>query len=188
MLTSTPGMLDEPAAGGLIDDDRQQAVLQRIAAEDVGDLGADDRAEAVVEQAPTARVRARSRNRSCVRRPAPGSRAACGWLRTKSGRGAAVRADSASRRTAASPRPLARGRGQKARRNDLVGVDIGVRQHDRARADGADQAASAVSHDSISRGSVTRPRDRSRRSGQRGSPAACARPCPGGPRNCGCWC
>jgi hypothetical protein len=52
----------------LIDDDGQQAVLQRVVAEDVGDLGADDRAEAVIQQCP-GRVFARGAAAEIAARP-----------------------------------------------------------------------------------------------------------------------
>ena len=45
-------ILEQPSAGGLVDHDRQQAILQRVVAEDIGDLGADHRAKAVIQQRP----------------------------------------------------------------------------------------------------------------------------------------
>jgi len=45
-------VLDEPAGGRRVDDHRQEAVLQGIAAEDVGDLRADDGAKAIIEERP----------------------------------------------------------------------------------------------------------------------------------------
>src|SRR5580704_8550111 len=45
-------MFDEPLACRGIDDHRQQTVLQGIAAEDVGDLRADDSAKAVIQECP----------------------------------------------------------------------------------------------------------------------------------------
>src|SRR5450631_1656922 len=46
------GMLHQPGRGGLIHGNRQQSVFQRIAAKDVGNLGADDGAKSVVQERP----------------------------------------------------------------------------------------------------------------------------------------
>ena len=46
------GVREQPLVGRFVHDDRQQAVLQAVVAEDVGDLGADDGLETVVEQGP----------------------------------------------------------------------------------------------------------------------------------------
>ncbi len=45
-------MLQQPLRGLLIDDDGQKAVLQGIAAEDIGNLRADDGAKPIIEQRP----------------------------------------------------------------------------------------------------------------------------------------
>src|SRR6202453_2586762 len=45
-------MLDEPLRGGLVDEDRQEPVLQRIVAEDIRDLGADHGPNPVIHERP----------------------------------------------------------------------------------------------------------------------------------------
>ncbi len=69
------------------------------------------------------------------------------------GLGSPVRARNASREKQLLPKPDPGGRGEKARRDDLVGVDVAGGQYHRARLDGGD-----LFHYSSSRGSVTRPR------------------------------
>ena len=52
IVTSAPGLAISQRARVLIHDDRQQAVLQRVVAEDIRDLGADHRPEAAIQQRP----------------------------------------------------------------------------------------------------------------------------------------
>ncbi len=169
-------------------DDRQEAVLERVAAEDVRERGGDDRADAEVAQRPGARARATTRSRSCGRRPAPARRVACGWLSAKSGLGRPA-ASSASRRRA--PRRIRRaGRRQESRRNDLVGVDVVRRQHDRARADDADRLQFSCGHGSAQQlariGDAPGHRGRGGGRGRGQQRARALRPA--GPRSCDCWC
>ncbi len=51
-MTRPPGSASKRSVRLGIHDDRQEAVLQRIGSEDVGDRGRDHRAEAVIEQSP----------------------------------------------------------------------------------------------------------------------------------------
>ena len=77
-------MLQQPLRGLLIDDDGQQAVLQRIAAKYVGDFGADDCAKSDNPAVPKARVRAMSRSQNCVLPPVSVRRELRGGSRTNS--------------------------------------------------------------------------------------------------------
>ena len=52
MSSSAPGLREQPRVRLLVDEQRQQAVLQAVRAEDVRELGADDGIEAVVLQRP----------------------------------------------------------------------------------------------------------------------------------------
>src|SRR5580658_2026839 len=145
------GIVDEPAAGGLIHHDGQQSVLQRIVAEDIGDLGADDGVDAVVQQRPggvftrgaATEVAARDQHLAAASRALVEDEVG---FRRAVGRVAPVGKQLLTQ-------SVARGGGEKARRNDLVGVDIAGRHYHRARADRTDPV-----HHSSSRGSVTRPR------------------------------
>ena len=47
-----PGLREQIAVFRFAEDDREQAVLQRVVAEDVRDLGAEHRAQAEIEQRP----------------------------------------------------------------------------------------------------------------------------------------
>ena len=114
----------EPRVRRGVDDDGQQPVLQRVVAEDVGELGADHGAEAVVEQRPRRVLARRAAAEVVARRPAPRRPATSGRFSTKSGSRRAVARRSASRRTACSPSPALLGRLEEARRDDLVGVDV----------------------------------------------------------------
>ena len=64
--------------------------------------------------------------------------AAAGWFSTKSGRGSTVRSYRQSANSETAEAFARRGR-QEARGDDLVGVDVGRRQDDRARADDCDR-------------------------------------------------
>jgi len=80
-------VLDEPAGGRRVDDHRQEAVLQGIAAEDVGDLRADDGAKAIIEERP-GRMLARGAAAEVAARDEDAAIAAAALLRTKSSCGA----------------------------------------------------------------------------------------------------
>src|SRR5579871_6806321 len=149
-------MRKQPSRGGFIHDHRHQSILQRIVTEDVGDLGADDRAKAIVEQCPgrmlarraAAEVAAADEDLS-----APGRRIVeYEVLPWAAGR---VIAPIIEQVLAQS---LARGSPQKARRDDLVGVDIGRGQNDRTGAYLLNRLRDEPQSPMSSRGSVTRPR------------------------------
>ena len=70
-----------------VDDDRQQAVLERVAPEDVGERGADHRAEAEAGERPR-RVLARGAAAEVVARQQDLRALGVGVFRTKSGFGA----------------------------------------------------------------------------------------------------
>ena len=108
---------------GFVDHDRHQPVLQRVGAEDVGELAADHGADAEVQSAPRARARARSRSRSCGRATSTLRPAASGRLSTKSGFGRAI-GQVAPVGEQLLAQAFARGGAQEARRDDLVGVDV----------------------------------------------------------------
>ena len=96
-IVTAPGAGRERLVRGLVHLHRQQAVLERVAAEDVGERGADHGAEAAGRAAPTPRARARSRSRSCCPPRAP--------ARPRPPRGSArSRASGAPRRRSASRR------------------------------------------------------------------------------------
>src|SRR4030095_16698582 len=109
----------------------------RVVAEDVGDLGADDGAEAVVQQRPR-----RMLARGAAAKIAAGHQngAACSlWsIEREVGLRRAVRVV-APVCESLSAQAFFRGRSQKARGDDLVRVDIRVRQDSRARGKAADR-------------------------------------------------
>src|SRR5690606_19194882 len=140
--------------------DGQQAVLQRIAAEDVGDLAADHRAQAEVEQRPR-RVLARG----------AAAEVAAGDQDLRVGVLLAVEREAGVRRSVRQAAPvvervpaeaLALGRGEEARGDDLVGVDVAFAQDHGARDEVGERLHHAASRCSAaffrnSRGSVISP-------------------------------
>ena len=87
--SSHAGIRQQPGVRLLVDDDRQQAVLERVAAEDVGDLGADHGVEAEVQQRP-GRVLARGAAAEVAAGDEDRAARGLGLFSTKSGFGAAV--------------------------------------------------------------------------------------------------
>ena len=77
----------QPGAGGLIDHDRQQTILQRVVAENIRDLGADHRPEAVIQQCPR-RVLARGAAAEVPTRDQDLTSLGLGAIQQKSGFGA----------------------------------------------------------------------------------------------------
>ena len=135
-----------------VDDDRHEPVLERVAAGRCRRTSARSPPRSRSRRAPTARARATSRSRSCRRRAricAPCARA----LRES---GSPCRRRSASRRTALSPSPALVDHLQKARRDDLIGVDVVDEQTTAARRDRV-KLATLLHHREQRRGSVTRP-------------------------------
>src|SRR5579863_1902091 len=145
------GMIQQPLRDGLVDHDGEQSVLQRIAAEDVRDFGADDGAKSEVEQRP---------GRVLARRPAAEVaagdqhlRAACfGIVESKLRIWRAV-CPVAPIGEQLRPQADLGGGGEKPGRNDLIRVDVARRDRH-----GLGMNASHRLHYSISRGSVMRPR------------------------------
>ncbi len=113
---------------------RHEAVLERVAAEDVGEGAADHGLEPVVAQGPD-RVLARAAAAEVLAGQEHPRALGLGTVQRRSRPGGGRRRRSASRRRGALPEPLARGGGEEAGGDDLVGVDVVARQHDRARAD-----------------------------------------------------
>ena len=144
---------EQPRVSLLVDDDGQQAVLQAVGAEDVGELGADDGLESEILQRP---------GRMFTRRPA--TDVAAGDENRGAFRFGTVQHEIGLRIAGGVVAPvgeqmfaesgLRRG-GEKPRRDDLVGVDVGRGQRDGA---GADVLYGHVGQLANSRGSVTRPR------------------------------
>ena len=86
--SSKPGergdVVEQPVDLALRQHDRQQAVLEAVVEEDVGEARRDHRAEAVLLAAPTARARATSRSRSsCARAGSTRPGSAAGSARSR---------------------------------------------------------------------------------------------------------
>src|SRR5215469_7058060 len=125
-------MLEQEVVFGLAQYHREQAVFERVATEDVGDLARQHGAESVVGQRPrrvlarraAAEVAARDKNLAAARlrvvQREIGIRTAVGAI-----------APVVEQRLAET---LALRGGQESRWDDAVGVDVFVRQNDRARA------------------------------------------------------
>src|SRR5271168_1473614 len=119
------GMLQQPLRGLLVNDDGQQAVLQRIDAKNIGDLSADDGANAEIQERPGSML-ARG---SAAEIPA-------GDQDLRAARLGPIQNEIRVRAAVAAVTPIGKqllaqsflgGRGEEARGNDLVGVDIAGR-------------------------------------------------------------
>src|SRR6185437_6746249 len=111
--------------------DREQAVFQRVVAEDVRDLAAQNRVDAVVQQRPR-RVLARGTAAEVAPRHHDGAALRFRPVQREGGVVAAV-GQIAPVVEAQLAQARARGGGEEARRDDAVGVDVLVRQHGGAR-------------------------------------------------------
>src|SRR5688572_9075948 len=149
-------MREQPAMRVLADDDRQQAVLETVAPEDVGDLGTDHRAESPVVKRPRGVL-----TRGTAAEVATGHQdpAALRLRLIEHEVGARV-----TRRVVApvgeqrGTQLATRSYGQIARGNDLIRIDVGRREHDRGRTDDGDRFHGLAAQCRNSRGSVIRPR------------------------------
>src|SRR6185436_19227043 len=146
------GIVEQPAMSLQVDDDGQQAVLQRVAAKDVGDRSAHDGANPEVEQRPR-RVLARRAAAEVVAADEHARAAILGLVQNEVRKLAAVLSVAPVVEQILAETLFRRGR-EKARRNDLVGVDVVVRQHDSSRANVFDRFHRQPTR---SRGSVIAP-------------------------------
>src|SRR5687768_1401908 len=130
-------MVEQPAMRRAIDDDGQQAVLQRVAAKDVRNPQADDGANAEVEQGPR-RMLARRAAAEVVAGDENARPAILGFIQHEVGAFAAVLVVAPIVEQVLAEALLRRGR-EEACRNDLIRVDVVVRQDDGPRADLSDR-------------------------------------------------
>src|SRR6187402_1366603 len=139
--------------------DGEQAVLQRVAAEDVGDLAGDHRLDAVIEQCPR-RVLTRRAAAEVVAGDENRAAARVGLVQWEGGIVAAI-GGVAPVFEAMLAQAGAFGRGKETRRDDPVGVDVLVAQHRGAGMHVGERAAglahAATSWVMYSRGSATQP-------------------------------
>lgn len=112
---------------GVGDDDGQHAVLERVVAEDVGDAGGDHRADAVVVQRP-GRVFARRAAAEVAAGGEDAGAAQFGAMQGEVGALVAFGVEAPVGEAALADAGALRG-GEEARGDDLVGVDVFLRQH-----------------------------------------------------------
>lgn len=113
--------------------DREQAVVERVVAEDVGDLAGDHRGDAVVEQRPRCVL---ARGTAAEVAPGDEDRAAARLaLVEREGGVVAAIGEVAPVVEAVTAQARARGGGEEARGDDAVGVDVVVGEHGAARVD-----------------------------------------------------
>ncbi len=136
MLTSAPGFAINHCAVGASTQHGHEAILQRVVAEDIGELGADHGLEAVVRQRPR---RMLTRRAAAEVVAGDQNRAALGFgpVQREVGTRVALLVVAPLGEEVLA-KPFTSRRAQKTRGNDLVGVDVRQRQYSRARTDGFD--------------------------------------------------